>query len=271
MATKTKRNKTDVEDQVLWIVFKKGSSGKDPPDSATKNEAKTVYTSGATAMAKQVFEYNFFLGKTATGKVYDYQLSPEWIEYVFNLVFTQLCRRFPGTWFHVPIGSARIEAELSENIVSAKSSAKSEAEILEETGSATIEAESSNNLATDVFIAYKQREDDYCLPYAIASCLFYMGHPTAAEGVSDQAGDWCCMPGDKVLDAVRNHMIEHLPSEGQAMVFNQKKSKRRKLVQLTCSELISERTPYLTLIRPVGKDGSMDHAVCVVDDLIFDS
>jgi hypothetical protein len=190
--------------------------------------------------------------------VYDYQLSPEWIEYVFNLVFTQLCCRFPGTWFHEPIRSAKIKAELSENIVSAKSSAKIESEISEETGSATIEAESSKNLATYVFIAYKQREDDYCLPYAVASCLFYMSHPIAAEGVSDQAGDWCCMPGDKVMDAIRNHMIEHLRLEGQPMVFNQKKSKKRKMVQLTCSKLIYKRTPYLTLIRPVGKDGSMD-------------
>jgi hypothetical protein len=58
-ATKTKRNKTDNEDQVSWIAFKKGSTGKDPPDGDTKNEAKTVYMSGATAMAKQVFKYNF--------------------------------------------------------------------------------------------------------------------------------------------------------------------------------------------------------------------
>jgi hypothetical protein len=34
---------------------------------------------------------------------------------------------------------------------------------------------------------------------------------------------------------------------------------------------VTERTPYLTLLRPVGLDGSLDHAICVVDDLIFDA
>jgi hypothetical protein len=74
-----------------------------------------------------------------------------------------------------------------------------------------------------------------------------------------------------VLGAFRSSMIEHLPSEGQPMVFNRKTSRHRKMVALTREELVSERTPFLTLIRPVGNDGSIDHAVCVVDDLIFDA
>jgi hypothetical protein len=66
-------------------------------------------------------------------------------------------------------------------------------------------------------------------------------------------------------------MIELLPSEGQPMVLNRKKSRHRKMVALSREELVSERTPFLTLIRPVGNDGSIDHAVYVVDDLIFDA
>jgi hypothetical protein len=66
-------------------------------------------------------------------------------------------------------------------------------------------------------------------------------------------------------------MIEHLPSEGQPMVCNWMKSRHRKMVALPREELVSERTPFLTLIRLVGNDGSIDHAVCVVDDLIFDA
>jgi hypothetical protein len=188
-----------------------------------------------------VFMYNFFLGRTASGKVFDYQLSPEWVEYVFNLVFTQLIRRFPGTWFHVPIGSA------------------------------VVEEEPSSALYMSVHVAYRQENNDYCLPYAVASCLYYMGHPTVALEVSKQATDWCELPGDMVLHAVRSFMIEHLPAEGQPMVFNQKRSRKRKMVPLSRAELVSERTPFLTLIRPVGNDGSIDHAVCVVDDLIFDA
>jgi hypothetical protein len=36
-------------------------------------------------------------------------------------------------------------------------------------------------------------------------------------------------------------------------------------------EIVSRKTPYLTLVHPKGMDGSVDHAVCVVDDIIFDS
>jgi hypothetical protein len=111
--SKNRRVIRDAEDQVAYLVFKRGTTGKDPPDNKTKNISKITYGSGASGEATQVFMYNFFLGRTASGKVFDYQLSPEWVEYVFNLVFTQLIRRFPGTWFHVPIGSAVVEEEPS--------------------------------------------------------------------------------------------------------------------------------------------------------------
>jgi hypothetical protein len=122
-----------------------------------------------------------------------------------------------------------------------------------------------------VYVPYRQEENDYCLPYAVASCLHYMGHHTVALEVRKQASSWCGLPGDMLLDALRSFMIEHLPSEGQPMVFNRRKSRRREMVSLSPGELVEQRTPFLTLIQPVGKDGSKDHAVCVVDDLIFDA
>ena len=36
-------------------------------------------------------------------------------------------------------------------------------------------------------------------------------------------------------------------------------------------ELIDNETIYPTLVIPIGADGSINHAFCVVDDLIFDS
>ena len=240
IAAKKPRNRTDDEDQVAWLVFKKGSSGKDPPDNKTKNVSTVVYSSGAAGTAQTVFKYNFFLGKTATGKVFEFQLSPEWVEYVFNLVFTQLCRRIPGCWFHVPIGSA------------------------------VVEEDPCTALCTDVYIQYMQKENDYCLSYAVASCLHYMGHNAFAMLVRERAAQWCGMPGDTVLGEVQKLVKEHLPTEGQPVVYNRKKKKHRETIYLLCKELVTERTPYLTLLRPVGMDGSSDHAICVVDDLIFD-
>jgi hypothetical protein len=42
------------------------------------------------------------------------------------------------------------------------------------------------------------------------------------------------------------------------------------MILLTPEELVSQRSPFLTLTRPVGNDCSIDHDVCVVDDLIVD-
>jgi hypothetical protein len=134
-----------------------------------------------------------------------------------------------------------------------------------------LEEEPSSALYMSVYVCYRQEENDYCLPYAVASCLHYMGHHTVALEVRKHASSWCELPGDMLLGALRSFIIEHLPSEGQPMVFNRKKSRNRKMVPLSPEELVSQRTSFLTLIRPVGNDGSIDHAVCVVDDLIFDA
>ena len=50
-------------------------------------------------------------------------------------------------------------------------------------------------------------------------------------------------------------------------VEKRKKQKAKLFVETICPQL----TPYPTVVIPMGKDGSISHAVCVVDDLIFDS
>lgn len=59
---------------------------------------------------------------------------------------------------------------------------------------------------------------------------------------------------------------------GQCMVWNGKKRKRYKPRKvMSVGDIVTRRTPFLTLVHPKGRDGSVDHAVCVVDDIIFDS
>jgi hypothetical protein len=36
-------------------------------------------------------------------------------------------------------------------------------------------------------------------------------------------------------------------------------------------EIVQSMTSHLTVVHPKGTDGSADHAVCVVDDIIFDA
>jgi hypothetical protein len=134
-----------------------------------------------------------------------------------------------------------------------------------------IELDPLADLYTNVHVTYSQKENDYCLLYLLASWLQYMNHDGVRHAITEISSEWCGMPGSMVLDAVRKHMMEHLSCEGQAGVFNKKKSRHHQTIHLTRSELVNQRMPFLTLIRPVGKDRSSDHYVCVVDDLIFDS
>ena len=47
--------------------------------------------------------------------------------------------------------------------------------------------------------------------------------------------------------------------------------RNKKYRLLTLQELVEEKTQFMTVVHPVGNDGSVDHSVCVVDDLVFDS
>ena len=39
---------------------------------------------------------------------------------------------------------------------------------------------------------------------------------------------------------------------------------------MTPEELVSTTSEYITFVHPIGRDGSADHAICLVDDFIFD-
>jgi hypothetical protein len=223
------------EDQVAVLRFRQGTSTKDPPSDGAKNP-KSKYLGRKLGYD---YEYNYFEGKTGGGVVFNYQLTPAWCEFVFVLVFTQLCRRKPDMWFHVPVGNAHLD-DLP-----------------------------SVRLRTTVAVRYRQEDQDYCLPYAAASCLYYMGYGNAAFSVAEAAPKWSSLPGDFVFDQLRAIMKEVLPESGQSMVFNKGHGHRRK--NLSVSDLIRFRTPYLTVVQPKGNDGSADHAICVVDDLVFDA
>jgi hypothetical protein len=232
-----------VKDQVALLVFRQGTTGIDPPSPDAKNVRKCRLNPEAGPKYCYDYDYNYFEGKTAAGIVFNYQLNPAWCEFVFELVFTQLCSRQLDFWFHVPIGSAHIDEELSVR------------------------------LKTEVVVRYPQRDMDYCLPYAVASCLNYMGHVIEAQRVAATAPDWIYLPGDGIIGRLRTIMQEVSPEVGQCRIFNKRHAQRRKKqVVLIVNDLIRCKTPYLTVVvSPKGVDSSADHAVCVVDDIVFDA
>jgi hypothetical protein len=67
------------------------------------------------------------------------------------------------------------------------------------------------------------------------------------------------------------------PCYGKAKVYNKTSRKRgkKKNHHITIEEIVNspKNVPFVTplLVIPAGKDGSVNHAVVVVDDLVFDS
>jgi hypothetical protein len=74
----------------------------------------------------------------------------------------------------------------------------------------------------------------------------------------------------EALKGIHKIMMEKAKSISGYVRFNERRTKRL-INWLLPDQLVELLTPYPTLVVPVGWDGSMSHAVTVVDDLIFDS
>jgi hypothetical protein len=222
------------------LVVRQGTKGIDAPSPDAKNVRKFRLNPKGGPKYCYDYDYNYFESKTAAGVLFNYQLNPAWCEFVFELIFSQLCRRQPDCWFHVPISSAHIDEKPTVR------------------------------LKTKVVVRYPQRDMDYCLPYVVASCLNCMGHVIEAQRVAATAPDLIYLPGNVVIGRLWTIMQEVLPKVvGQCRIFNKRHGQcQKKQVVLTVNDLIRCKTPYLTVVSPKGVDGSADHAVCVV---VFDA
>jgi hypothetical protein len=69
---------------------------------------------------------------------------------------------------------------------------------------------------------------------------------------------------------LRKFMQTHAKVVGNCKVFN-KRNGRGKKTDMSIDELVTQESRFITLVVPRGEDGSVNHAVCVVDDLVFDS
>ena len=66
-------------------------------------------------------------------------------------------------------------------------------------------------------------------------------------------------------------MEQSVKKIGRAVAYGHSIRSRGNKRELTLDSLLTELSPYPTVVIPVGKDGSTSHAICVVDDIIFDS
>ena len=71
------------------------------------------------------------------------------------------------------------------------------------------------------------------------------------------------MPGRAALLEIAQDVKKICPVIGNYETFNKRK-KNKPMKRMTKEALISHQTPYLTLVLPIAKDGSTDHAICLL-------
>jgi hypothetical protein len=227
-------------DHIAFLKFEKGYSGNDPPTTNHDNRVREELVDRTNRTTIKRWEYNYFVGKKSDGTCFKEQLQPAWCEYVFDLVFTELCRLAPGVFLHVPLGSA------------------------------VMECQAPSLIRTKVGVSFPQGNKEYCLTFSVASAMRYIGLRTEAEKVGAHAGRMNKYPGDLALSKVVELVRECAPQIGGYKTFNPN-TKKKVAQKLSLDDLVRHRTPCLTIVQPIGNDGSNDHIVTVVDDLVFDT
>ena len=149
-----------------------------------------------------------------------------------------MCMSQPGKWFTVPVGASREDA-------------------------------APYQLQTDVRCEYQQGDLEYCLVYCLASALFYMGFHLEAKRLSALAEDSSLMDRRSSLDSLLAHLEVVFPSLAGYESFGSLKKRKKKPISL--EDICENHSVFPTIVIPLGNDNSLNHAVCVIDDLIFDS
>jgi hypothetical protein len=105
----------------------------------------------------------------------------------------------------------------------------------------------------------------------VASCLDYCGEKEAAVKLKDFAWQFENLTRDLSIKKLKEAMLKFVPCIGDCTIFNVRTAKKRAIKKLSIEDLITTKTRFPTVIIPWGNDGSYNHAVVVIDDIIFDS
>ena len=182
---------------------------------------------------------------TRTGTTVVKRLNPTWVKWFFDGVYVQLIMMKPNTWWPVVIGSHRKEATTAPESL----------------------------LVKEIFMKYPQHDLDHCLTKGMASCLFYCGERDVAQTLSRLGRQFVHLTKHVAIQYLRTKMKEMLPCIGDVLILTGKAKPKKKgdKTGISIQQLIDDKTRFPTLVIPYGKDGSNNHAIVIVDDLIFDS
>jgi hypothetical protein len=173
------------------------------------------------------------------------RLNPEWVKDNFDGVYVQMVMMEPSAWWPVVIGSHRDDDKDAPEALVVKA----------------------------VYLKYPQHDLDHCLSKGMASCLFYCGEKEAAQKLSRVGSQFLHLTKPVAVAKLRDWMTLEVPSIGGCEILsrNAKAKKNDNKTGITITDLVETKTCFPTLVIPIGKDGSNNHAVVVIDDLIFDS
>jgi len=216
----------------------------------------------------QVYDHAFFddhyhkgtlKHKTAARMMYDPVLETFWYSNVIGNIFTQAmevehlegyddllvneARRVPNEWVGCSIGDP-----IDERIPA--------------------------HLSTTKKMFCEQNNKRFCLTYSLASALWYCGLETAAKVLQSQACAFASLSFDNALNALIGLMPGIAPEIGRPTIYNQRRclnKTRIKARRITWDILYAELVPHPTLVIAVMPNETPSHALCIVDDLIFDS
>ena len=166
----------------------------------------------------------------------------DWVTHNFLEPFWRMVQEKPGQWIYVPIGNTRDDVAPLE-------------------------------LQSTIECSYQQKNENFCLCYSLASALDYVGLRKEGRLMADLAENSINLDQREQIEYVCLHMKDLVPNIGLYQMYGNAwdKHKKRKKNEVTVPHLVQRHTPYPTIVVPLGLDGSISHAVTIVDDLIFDS
>ena len=120
------------------------------------------------------------------------------------------------------------------------------------------------------------RKNPLCFAKSMASVLYYIGLKGESGDINDIAFHFSNKPLNeacKKFKSLWETKYQLLVNVSFIIITNRKKIQEtiERRWKITIEELVENKTIYPTLVVPIENDGSTGHAICVVDDLIFDS
>ena len=230
---------TELDNVIQALKFVKGHSKYNCPENSANFRCKWKDEKGNII---EGWKYSYYKGITRQGQENVDQINPLWVEDVFEMTFVYMVQKLAPKIVSVPIGNSVLSTEPLPKYLK----------------------------IPNVQTPYKQEDTDFCLAYCVASGLRHIGFARKAKELSQQAAKYANMPGRAALLEIAKDVQKLCPVIGHYEAFNVRR-RGKSMRTMTKEALISHKSPYLTLVLPIAKDGSTDHAICVVDDIIYDA